>query len=290
MQQAFENLKAAQHQLEDLDERVRQLTERRDLLEFQRHELTGAAIVDGEEAELRADRERLRHADRIARVCNDGEQALYSANDAMVTRLAKFLTELETLTSLIPDLVPPAELVEQGRLYLEEAALQLRAIGSHAESDPSRLDQIEQRLALLTRLAKSTVPRSPSCRPSSPASKTSWRRWRVMRKAAAAPRKRSRSASPRRRNVQPHSASNARRSPHVSRRRWPRSSPTSVWTAASSRSSRKPRACSRSTSSDRAAPIASSSFSAPTAASRRKRWRASLPEVSCRASCCRSKP
>ena len=58
------------------------------------------------------------------------------------------------MAEIVPDLGSPAELIEQGRLHLEEAALQLRAIAAHTQSDPDQLDEIEERLALLKRLSK----------------------------------------------------------------------------------------------------------------------------------------
>jgi DNA repair protein RecN (Recombination protein N) len=115
MERAFAALRAAQRDLQEIEERARQLAERRELLEFQRHELSGAAPVAGEEELLRAERERLRHAERIARVCGEGEDVLYAANDAMVTRLARLSAEVAALAAAIPDLASPAELAEQGR-------------------------------------------------------------------------------------------------------------------------------------------------------------------------------
>lgn len=154
MESAYEALHAAQRRHDELVQRARQSVERRDLLQFQRAELTAAAPRPGEEAELRGERELLRHAERIARVCGDGDDALYSATDAMVTRLARLGADLEALAAVVPDLASPAELVEQGRLHLEEAALQMRSIASRTSADPARLDAIESRLALLSRLAK----------------------------------------------------------------------------------------------------------------------------------------
>jgi len=154
MAAAYADLRKAQRRLGEVEERARSLGERRELLEFQRNELAGAALVEGEEAELRSDRERLRHAGRIQEVCSAGDNLLYAANDAMVTRLARLVSDLEGLSSAVAALSSPAELVEQARLLLEEAALQLRQIAGDARDDPSRLDEVEDRLALLNRLAK----------------------------------------------------------------------------------------------------------------------------------------
>ena len=154
MAEAYTGLAEAQRHLDDLDENTRLSKERRELLEFQHNELAAAELVAGEETGLDAERQRLRHADRIARVCSAGEQDLYSAQDAVGSRLARLNSELTELAEILPDLASPAELIEQARLHVEESALQLRDLAATAQADPARLDEIEERLALLRRLAK----------------------------------------------------------------------------------------------------------------------------------------
>lgn len=154
MQAAFAALVDARRQLNEFDERSRGHRERRELLEFQRSELADANLIEGEDTQLRLDRERLRHAERIAQVCNDGESDLYSATGAMVSRLDRLASDLQELATAVPGLASPAELVEHGKLLLEEAALQLRTLAATTRDDPSLLDDIEERLALLIRLGK----------------------------------------------------------------------------------------------------------------------------------------
>lgn len=154
MRRAYEDLRVAHGALQEIEERARQLAERRDLLEFQRQELAALAPTADEEDGLRGERERLRHAERIARVCGESEEVLYAANDAMVARLARLSNEIASLAAAVPDFASAADLVEQGRLHLEEAALQLRTIASRSSADPRRLDEVEERLALLSGVAK----------------------------------------------------------------------------------------------------------------------------------------
>ena len=130
------------------------LEERRALLEFQQRELSAAAPREGESTGLRAERELLRHAERIQAVCREGEGALYAGQGAIVGTLGRLHSQLAELSSVAAVLIPVAELVEAGRVQLEEAALQLRAAGARIEADPPRLDAIEERLALLQRLAR----------------------------------------------------------------------------------------------------------------------------------------
>ncbi len=154
MAAAYAGLRDAQRQLDDCDDHARAAAERRELLDFQRSELAAAELVAGEEADLCSERDRLRHADRIAEVCTSGERELYAADDAMVARLARLAGATAELADVLPDLASPAELIEQARLHLEEAALQLREVATGASAEPARLDEVENRLALLRRLGK----------------------------------------------------------------------------------------------------------------------------------------
>jgi DNA repair protein RecN (Recombination protein N) len=154
MRAAFGAYVAARQRLDEIDERARSLRERRDLLEFQRDELRQAAVQPGEESDLRQQRERLRHAGQILNVCRAGEQALYSGDDAVLDRLARLDGDLQALLDAVPELASPAELLESGRLQIEEAALQLRAVAEHTQADPGRLEEIDDRLALISRLSR----------------------------------------------------------------------------------------------------------------------------------------
>jgi DNA repair protein RecN (Recombination protein N) len=154
MRRAFADLRTARQHRDELDERCRSIRERRELLEFQRNELVDAAVQPGEETDLRSRRERLRHTEQIQRVCHEGNATLYAGDQAIGDRLARLVAELQPLLDAAPDLVSPAELVESGRLDLEEAALQLRAVADATESDPGRLEEIEDRLMLLSQLSR----------------------------------------------------------------------------------------------------------------------------------------
>jgi len=151
---AHAELSAAQRHRDELARRAAALEERRDLLEFQRQELSAAAPCAGEEASLRSERELLRHAGKLQDACGSGEASLYSGHGAMVAVLARLHAQIAELAGIAAPLAPIAELIESGRLQLEEAALQLRAVVARLNADPARLDAVEDRLAQLQRLSR----------------------------------------------------------------------------------------------------------------------------------------
>jgi DNA repair protein RecN (Recombination protein N) len=154
MAAAYAACRTARERLDALERGHAALAERRDLLEFQHAELSDAALRTAEEAELRRERELLRHAERLQQVCRDGETMLYSGHAATVAALGRLAAQLAQLAAIDPPLAGAAELIDTARVQLEEAALQLRASADRLEADPERLDAVEARLQLLARLSR----------------------------------------------------------------------------------------------------------------------------------------
>jgi DNA repair protein RecN (Recombination protein N) len=130
------------------------VAQRRELLEFQQRELAAAAPRAGEEEALRQERELLRHAERIESTCRAGEALLYSGPSAMAGALSRLQQQVSDLSRLMGELGDVAALLDSGRVQLEEAALQLRAVADRLDRDPARLEAIEERLVLLQRLSR----------------------------------------------------------------------------------------------------------------------------------------
>ncbi|MGE0518048.1 MAG: DNA repair protein RecN [Candidatus Binatia bacterium] len=154
MTEAHRALVHARRRAAELADRAAALEERRDLLEFQQRELANAATHSGEEGALRGEREQLRHAGRLQALCREGDSVLYAGPNALLSVLDRLQARVAELTEVAPSLVPIAELIQNGRLQLDEAALQLRAAAARFEHDPQRQEAVEERLALLHRLSR----------------------------------------------------------------------------------------------------------------------------------------
>ncbi len=128
--------------------------QRAELLRFQSQELRSANIAAGEETSLQQERERLRHAEKLGRACQDGEEALYASDDAIVSAIGRVAAQVEEATRIDAEFKAPGDLLRQASMQIEEAALQLRRIGGHIHDDPERLAEIEERLALISRLRR----------------------------------------------------------------------------------------------------------------------------------------
>jgi DNA repair protein RecN (Recombination protein N) len=132
--------------------RVRDL----DLLRYELDEIVAAQPDAEEEAELAAERERLRHAEglrgaaaeALAAVSGDGEaggaaEAMGSAEAALAGR-----------EGVDPVLDQLAERTRGLRVELQELAGELRGYGEGIDAEPGRLEQVEERLEVIDRLKR----------------------------------------------------------------------------------------------------------------------------------------
>ena len=154
MARGHAELVGVRKQLEELDRQRDAVLQRRELLEFQCAELAAVNVEADEEAALRSERDVLRNAERLQQACREGESALYSGGAATVAALARQVDELSGLATIAAELAAPTELIETARVQLEEAASQLRSVAERIHSDPVRLEAVEERLDLLTRLSR----------------------------------------------------------------------------------------------------------------------------------------
>ena len=127
---------------------------RRELLSFQSQELTRVAPVEDEWDQLEREREILRHAERLRNAAAEAEALLYSGDGAVLDLVARTATRLDELRALDPELGAVADLLADVRPVMEDAALRAGARARAIQADPARLEQVEERIALLQRLAR----------------------------------------------------------------------------------------------------------------------------------------
>ncbi|HVS62516.1 MAG TPA: DNA repair protein RecN [Thermoanaerobaculia bacterium] len=135
------------------DERARE--QRLDLLRFQLGEIEAASLVRGEEVELRQERELLRNSEEITRTLGDAVLALSDDEEASATTaLGHARSALATLLRWDAQARGSLEEVEELLARADDLANTLRARLEKLDTEPGRLDVIEDRLALLERLLR----------------------------------------------------------------------------------------------------------------------------------------
>jgi DNA repair protein RecN (Recombination protein N) len=132
----------------------RDRAQREDLLRFQVSELEAARLRPGEEDELRAERQRMQHAERFATGLAEVAGLLAEEEPSAMGRLGRARRVLGDLARLDPSFGPPGEALEAAGAQVEDALIALRALRDRATLEPGRLEAIEERLDALTRLKR----------------------------------------------------------------------------------------------------------------------------------------
>jgi DNA repair protein RecN (Recombination protein N) len=146
------------------DERARlaaseeQKASRAEFLAFQLSEIEKGAPRPGEDDELATTRQVLANADRLQRLCAEAYTALYEGDDAALPALASTWKRVGELAGLDPKFAPYLEARDAIKSQLEDLAFFLRSYSENIDASPARLQEIEDRLALLERLKKKHGP------------------------------------------------------------------------------------------------------------------------------------
>ena len=154
----FAQVRALRDQLDRLRMDGRERAARLELVEFQLTELKKAALKPNEDEQLAASRQILRSADTIQRLCSEGFSELYESEGAVLTGLAHVWKRVGELAAIDPTFAPYLDQQDAIKAQLEDLAFALRDFGDRIDASPARLQEVEERLALLERLKRKHGP------------------------------------------------------------------------------------------------------------------------------------
>jgi DNA repair protein RecN (Recombination protein N) len=148
----YKEYRSVKEDLTEALEKEQQAKSESDYLNFQLNELTEASLNEGEQEKLEEEQERLTHAEEIAGQINHLIQLLAEGEDNLISGLS---TGKQLLHSLTRFGSPYKELEERiAQLYLEikDIAGELNSAASNTQADPRRLEQLQERLAVIYRM------------------------------------------------------------------------------------------------------------------------------------------
>lgn len=174
MRAAWARLREAERAIEDIGGDERAVQEKIDYLRFQLEELDSAGFQPGEDEALEQERGKLQSVDRLEAGTRKAEALIaggdsargdsaggdwggdadWSGGEGAVDLLARAHREIERLVDIDATLGDLARQIDEARVVAEEAGLSLRHYADHLEGDPERLAWVEDRLALMQRLAR----------------------------------------------------------------------------------------------------------------------------------------
>jgi DNA repair protein RecN (Recombination protein N) len=126
-----------------------------DLLAFELEEIDRVSPSEGEGAELAEERERLRHLETLRGAAFAGAEAISpDGGGGAVERLAGAAAQLQLAAGIDSQLSALYERAQALVYEAQDVGAALRSYGEALEGSPGRLEEVEERLALLARLER----------------------------------------------------------------------------------------------------------------------------------------
>lgn len=154
------DLRAVRSTLNDLVTGERERERRIDLLSFQVTEISEAALEDGEEERLAAERDVLANAERLVEEAELAHALLAGADldddssPSALDVLRRASSQVDAIAAVDQTMTSTAERLREITILLEDVVAETRDYRERVEADPGRLEAIEERLDLIKRLKR----------------------------------------------------------------------------------------------------------------------------------------
>ncbi len=140
--------------LQSLNTDEQERLQREEFLGFQISEIDAANLSKEEEEEIKAEKNKLRHSEKIRSALQQSQSLLSEQSGSILESLRQVLKELEPLVDVDKDLASPFERSQSAFYELEEVEDALRSHDRTLNFDPARLEEIEDRLAEINGLKR----------------------------------------------------------------------------------------------------------------------------------------
>ena len=128
--------------------------QRQDLLNFQIGEIDQAGLSVGEDDELKNEKNKLNHSEKLHQSVQNALDVLADAEGSALELLGRVDRELQSLPEIDPALEPQAQRGQTAYLEAQELAEELRDYQKTIEFNPQRLEEIEERLVEINGLKR----------------------------------------------------------------------------------------------------------------------------------------
>jgi DNA repair protein RecN (Recombination protein N) len=152
--EAYDELLPLIREERSLRERQARQDEQVELLRFQLGEIEAAAVQPDEDEALEKERLRLKNGEALYQTVHQCIEALYSGDGAVFEALGQHVKALGRMGSIDDQLQAKAAELEEVTYRVEDIAGHLREYLQRIDLDPGRLEAVEERLDLLSRLKR----------------------------------------------------------------------------------------------------------------------------------------
>lgn len=145
----YDDWSEAVRSLDEADRRIAEAERSREYLEFQYSKLAGASLREGELEELESEQGLLANSEQIKSAILAAGAAFESEGCPVEARLKEMASSISKAAPFVEGLASLAERVESARIELKDIADELESRGERIVFSPERLQEVDDRLALL---------------------------------------------------------------------------------------------------------------------------------------------
>jgi len=150
----FDHYQALKGGRQKLEREIREREDKEDLARFQREEIERADLRPGEDSVLEAEKRRLVNAEQLREIVRETYGMLYEEQSSVLSQLAACIRRLEKGSEMDDGLKPVGKILGSVKIEVEDASLDLRERLKGVTLDPRRLEQVEERLQLISKLKR----------------------------------------------------------------------------------------------------------------------------------------
>ena len=152
--EAYLELSKLNTRLEDLHLGSRERAQKTDMLRFQVDEINAAGLSKGEDVLLEEELEILSNLTHLNELVESTYSLLHSDDGSSIEKLSGSVSSLKEMHEIDGGASAPLELLEQALALAEDAAIAVRGLRDRYNLDPSRLDEVQERLRAMDLLKK----------------------------------------------------------------------------------------------------------------------------------------
>jgi DNA repair protein RecN (Recombination protein N) len=143
-----------QREIDRLHEDEAQKLQLLDVLQFQVDEIKKVNPQLGEDESLNEEKRRLNNVEKLSALSDESYLLLYENEEATVTTLEKVIRRVSELAEYESSFSEYSESLQTTQAVLEDLAISVRDFRNRLEFSPERLEEIENRLAEISRLKR----------------------------------------------------------------------------------------------------------------------------------------
>ena len=150
----FDRYQSLKDGLKAIEKEIAWQKERGELARFQIQEIETANPVPGEDEILADEKSRLQHAEELLGIVSEGYQTLYEKDDSVLASVARCTKTMEKGAGMDRKLGSIRDSLSEIAVQVEDVSFALRDFKKAVRVDPRRLEQVMERLEVLTGLKR----------------------------------------------------------------------------------------------------------------------------------------